>query len=641
MRFLFAVLLLSSYCSYGQFKLPRLISDGMVLQRNIPVKVWGWASSGEKITLHFKTKQYQTVTGQDGTWQITLPPQQAGGPFAMTFSSTGNNTTVSDILFGDVWLCSGQSNMELTMDRVKDKYAGIVATVNNPQIRQFEVPDRYNFESPEQDLAGGQWLQADDKNILRFSAVAFFFARELYSRYKIPIGLINAALGGSPAESWISENALRKFPDYYQEAQKFKNKQLIQDIEAAGRETSNQWYGELNRTDEGLKNNWSSATFNDQDWKQISIPGYWADTELGYVNGVVWFRRNIDVPQTMTGKPARILMGRIVDADSVFINGVFAGTTTYQYPPRRYDIPAGILKAGSNSITVRVVNSGGRGGFVTDKPYKLIAGNDSLDLQGTWKYRLGAKMPPMKGQPVVRWKPAGLYNGMIAPLHNYAIRGALWYQGEANTGKAAEYGSLMETLISDWRTQWHQESFPFLYVQLPGYMNTVTTPSESNWAQLRQQQLQLLSVPNTAMAVAIDIGEWNDIHPLNKLDVGRRLALQAQRLVYGDKKIVASGPLYKSITARGNKLEITFTNTGSGLLALNNKPLQYFTVAAENGKYVWAQAVIQGNKVIVWNDTISHPVSVRYAWADNPEGANLYNKEMLPASPFEARITQP
>jgi len=626
--------------TYSQIRLPKLISDGMILQRDVSTKLWGWAAPDERVTLEFNKKEFNTVADKDGRWTMQLPSQAAGGPHQMIFSAS-NKIILTNILFGDVWVCSGQSNMELGMDRVKDKYADIVATVNNPEIRQFLVPDKYDFEKPHEDVESGQWLEAKPENILKFSAVAYFFASDLYQKYKIPIGLINAALGGSPAQSWMSEEALKKFPDYYNELQRFKSRDLISKIESHDKNANDAWYSLLNKTDNGLKNHWSQARLDDSDWPQMNIPGYWADADPGNVNGAVWFRDEVEVPAKMIGKPAKLLMGRIVDADSVFVNGSFVGTTSYLYPPRRYEIQPRVLKEGKNSIAVRVINSSGKGGFVLDKPYYLIAGDDSINLSGSWKYKVGTKMDTLTRSTVIRWKPGGLYNAMIYPLLNYSVKGAIWYQGESNTKKPSEYLALMTTLIADWRVHWHQRNMPFLFVQLTNFMDTHTTPSESSWAELRMAQLKILDVQNTGMAVSIDLGEWNDIHPLNKRDVGSRLALQAMRVAYGDKKIIASGPLFKSIERRGNKLILSFSNTGNGLISRGGNPLNYFSIAGADKKFIWAKAEIKGEQVIVWSEAIADPSFVRYAWADNPQGANLYNQEHLPASPFEATLQNP
>lgn len=633
---LFTILL--SFVVNAQIKLPRLISDGMILQRDTKVKIWGWASPKEKIQLDFNHKTYKAETNAEGKWTIVLPSQKAGGPYEMTLK--GSNTIIlKNILFGDVWVCSGQSNMELPMDRLKDKYKEVIAKAENSNIRQFLVPDQYYFANEKEDFTSGEWVSANPVSVLQFSGVAYFFALEIYEKYKIPIGLINSALGGSPAESWISEESVKKFPDYYQEYLKYKDGKLEVQIDQNDKKVSNDWYKLANNTDLGLKNNWSNPEFNDINWKTMNVPGYWADNQLGNVNGVVWFRKEFSIPKVKENT-AKLILGRIVDADSVYVNGQFVGTTSYQYPPRIYSFNANILKEGKNEITVRIINNSGKGGFVLDKPYELVLGKDTLDLKGSWKYELGAKMLPLPGQTFVRWKPVGLYNAMISPLKNYSIKGVLWYQGESSTKKPSEYFSLMETLITNWRTQWQQPKLPFLVVQLTNFMDPKTEPVESNWAALRQQQLNTLAIPNTGLAVTIDLGEWNDIHPLNKYDVGKRLSLQARKKVYGEKDLVASGPLFKAMEQKGNKLILSFTDTGSGLLAKDNTSLKGFAIANNDGKFVWANATIEGDKIVVWNDTISNPSKVRYAWADNPVEANLYNKENLPASPFESDLSK-
>jgi sialate O-acetylesterase len=366
----------------------------------------------------------------------------------------------------------------------------------------------------------------------------------------------------------------------------------------------------------------------------MQIPGYWADGELGKVNGVVWFRKDLELPAELIGKPARLNLGRIIDADSVFINGVYVGSVSYQYPPRRYDIPENILKKGKNSIVVRIINTNGRGGFVPDKPYELVFSDTKIDLKGSWYYRLGAKMGPLKGKTFFRWKPTGLFNGMIAPLTNYSIKGVIWYQGESNTGRPEEYRTLFPAMIKNWRDNWNQVEFPFLYVQLHNYMKSYDYPTESNWALTREAQLKALSLPNTAMVVAIDLGVWNDIHPLNKKDVAVRLALAAQKNAYNEKSVVSSGPIYQSMEVKADSIILTFSDIGSGLIVKGGEKFKYFAIAGKDKKFIWANAKIKEDKIIVWNNEIKKPVAVRYAWADNPDGANLYNKEGLPASPF-------
>jgi sialate O-acetylesterase len=353
----------------------------------------------------------------------------------------------------------------------------------------------------------------------------------------------------------------------------------------------------------------------------------------------VWYRKEIDIPASMVGKATKVFLGRIVDADELYINGVRVGNTTYQYPQRRYAIPANVLKAGKNIFVVRVTNNAGKGGFVPDKPYCIFAGNDTVDLKGTWQYKVGLMNRPFAGGGFgggginAQNQPTALYNAMVAPVINYSIKGFCWYQGESNAGKPQEYGALQTAQIHDWRNKWRQGELPFLYVQLPGFMDYNYLPSESGWAVLRQQQLNTLAVPNTAMAVAIDLGEWNDIHPDNKKDVGIRLALAARKLAYNEN-IVYSGPLFQSAQIDGSKIIVSFQHTGSGLITNDGEELSEFAIAGADKKFVWAKAKIEGDKIVVWSDEVKEPMYVRYAWADNPVNPNLYNKEQLPASPF-------
>jgi sialate O-acetylesterase len=619
----------------GQVRLPRLISDGMVLQRDAHVKIWGWASDHEEISVIFNDSVYRTSANDKGEWTIVLSGLKAGGPFTMTVNAS-NSVTIKDIMIGDVWICSGQSNMELPVKRVSPLYETEIVKSENLYIRHFAVPQKYDFNVPEDDLESGIWQTANPKNVLTFSAVAYFFGKELYEKYHVPIGLINASLGGSPAEAWLSEDATKEFPIHYTEAQRFKDITLIKQIENEDKVRIEAWYGQLRRHDEGYRDTmkpWYDPALNTADWSIMKVPGYWASGELGAVNGVVWFRKEVVIPASMVGQQARLILGRIVDADSVFIDGVFVGATGYQYPPRRYDIPSNLLREGHNTIVVRVISNIGKGGFVLDKPYELVSGGQTIDLKGDWHYRLGAIMEPLASQTFIRWKPVGLFNAMISPILKYSIKGIIWYQGESNAERPLEYRKMLPALIRDWRKKWSQGDFPFLFVQLPNFMEAKDQPSESNWALLREAQLKTLLLPRTGMAVTIDIGEWNDVHPLNKKDVGRRLAIAAQKVAYADDTVVYSGPIYQSMKVEGNKIIITFTHTGSGLVTKRGE-LRCFAIAGTNNQFVWAKAKIENDKVVVWSEKVPHPVAVRYAWADNPEGANLYNAEGLPASPF-------
>ena len=625
-----------------QIKLPKLISDGAVLQRGTEIKIWGWASPEEEISVHFKNKVYLTKTDNQGNWHITMPAQKAGGPYKMELKGGKNTITLHNILIGEVWLCSGQSNMELTMKRLQDYYAEAIKNSKNSKIRQFLVPDAYNFIQEQSDLSNGTWMEASPENLMEFSGVAYFFAKELYEEFEVPIGLINAALGGSPVEAWLSEDALKSFDTAYNTLQRFKDPDLISKIEQKDQKRQQDWFALLNEKDKGFikGSEWFLKDYNDATWSNMQVPGYWEDHGLPNIDGVVWFRRSIEIPQNMVNKEARLWLGRSVDQDHVYVNGTFIGSTGYQYPPRKYTIPNDLLVTGKNTITIRLINQQGKGGFIMDKPYFLSVGKDSIDLKGSWKYQLGTIMEALPEPTFIRWQPSGLFNSMIAPLLNYKIKGAIWYQGESNTQNPKLYYNTFPALINNLRARWNIGNFPFIYVQLANYMEEAMIPSESQWAELRHAQLNTLKLANTGMVVATDLGEWNDIHPLNKESVGQRLALNAQKVAYNEN-VVNSGPIFKSSEIKDNQIIISFKAVGGGLIANDGLALRQFQISGPDENFVWADAKIVENTVVVKNDSVANPTYVRYAWADNPFGANLYNKEGLPAAPFRNYNPEP
>lgn len=622
----------------GQLKLPKLISDGMVLQRNAEVKIWGYDALNQSVTVHFADKVYSCITDSNGKWEITLDKLKTGGPYTMMVEGS-NTAIVNDILVGDVWVCSGQSNMQLPVNRIKVIYEDEFNNARNTCIRQFIVPEKYEFKKPVEDVESGEWKSVDPESVLDFSGVGYFFAKALYEKYKVPIGLIKTAIGGSAVESWLSEAALKEFPKYMKIVEAFKDDAYFNKVRKNDEESSHRWYKNVDEKDEGLANPekpWFDPSCDVLDWDTINLPACFKDEKIGALNGSVWFRKDIDIPKSMLGKPAMILLGTITDSDFVYINGKLVGTTGYQYPPRRYNIPKNLLQDGRNTIVIRVISNNGNGEFTEDKPCEIAIENKKIDLKGSWKYHIGVSvkepLPPVTFFPSV---PLCLYNGILSPVISYTIKGVIWYQGESNCDRPKEYKSMFVRLIADWREKWKQGDFPFLYVQLPNFMKAKEEPGESAWAELRDVQLKTLNATNnTGMAVAIDVGEWNDLHPLNKKDIGERLALAARKVAYGEEALVYSGPIYKSMRTEGNKIIISFTNIGSGLIAKGNCELGHFAICGDDKRFVWAKAEIKDNEVAVWNEDIDKPIAVRYAWADNPEGANLYNKEGLPASPF-------
>ena len=356
---------------------------------------------------------------------------------------------------------------------------------------------------------------------------------------------------------------------------------------------------------------WNEKELDDSNWETMNIPNFWANTSLGNANGVVWFRKDITIPKNMVGKTAKLWLGRIVDQDFAYVNGELVGTTGYQYPPRRYTVNAGVLKEGTNSIAVRIINNKDQGGFILDKRYYLAVENDTIDLEGPWKYKLGTMMEPLESQTFIQWKPAGLFNAMINPLLNLKIKGVIWYQGESNANAPDNYNKTFSELIRSWRRHWSQGNFPFIFVQLPNFMEKTPEPSDSNWAKIRQAQLETLSLENTGMAVTIDLGEWNDIHPLNKYDVGKRLSMQAKKLAYDDDIKSYENPIPKKSTFKKNEIIVSFKHIGNGLITKGNNNLQHFAISNDGIHFEWANAEIHGNKIKVWNNNISNPIAVR------------------------------
>jgi sialate O-acetylesterase len=635
-KLLFLLMLLPAI-SFSQIRLPKLVSDGMVLQRDINLKIWGWASAGERITVQFNNASYIAAANNKGEWEVMIPPMKAGGPYEMVINGS-NSVTVKDILVGDVWICSGQSNMQSSLRGLVSVYQEEIDKSENQFIRHFAVSQGFSLSERGTDLRSGRWVSANPKDVPGFTAVGYFFAKELYDKYKIPIGLINSSVGGSSTEAWISQESIRScYPKYYEDVEKYRVPGNIDRINKLDNERVRIWNMQLRQNDEGYKNpqvNWFDPELNTSDWEKMHVPGYWADTKTGNINGVVWFRREFNVQASMAGKQSVLKLGRIADADSVFINGKFVGAVGSQYSQRTYRIPENLLKEGSNTIVVRVINYIRHGGFVPGKQYEITADNNTINLEGEWKYRVGAATEPLEDRLFTGKIPTGLFNSMLAPLLNYKIKGVVWYQGESNTSRAGEHYDLFKLLIKDWRANWQIGDFPFLYVQLPNFVEVNIETTKYDWAIFRESQLKALAIPNTGMAVTIDIGEYNDIHPVNKKDVGYRLALAAQKVAYGEKQIVYSGPVYKSSKTEGNKIILTFSNSGSGLIAKNGEELNCFEICGIDNEYYPARAKIVKDKIIVWSDSISTPVAARYAWANNPIKPNLYNKEGLPASPF-------
>lgn len=520
-------LVLLSLCfaviSEAKIVLPNLISDGMVLQRGTPVKIWGKADSGEKIQLTFLKKKYQAVADSLGNWQIALPALKPGGPFSMSI----NDITLQNILIGDVFLCSGQSNMELMVSRVMDKYADEVNQYENPSIRYLKVPYAYDFNTPLSDIKPMAWKPLTKDNVMGYSALCYFFAKLLYEKTGVPVGIVNSSWGGTPVEAWISEEGLKDYPIYLNQKSLYSSEELMNEIQRTGARHGRQWQAVLHASDKGLHDTtlWYDENLDDSAWDSVDMfSSQWGSNGWRPINGSHWFRQSVEVPASWEGKDAVLRLGCIVDADSVYVNGHFVGSVSYQYPPRIYKVPASVLKPGKNQITVRLISNGGYPHFVKEKPYKLVCGHEEVNLSTTWKHRVGTVMPSMPGGSVAfQNMPLGLYNGMIAPLLNYQFKGVVWYQGESNVGKWKEYSSLLVSLMNDWRSKFGNAQLPFYIIELASFMSP-DNPGKFAWGKLQEQQADAVSkVSNATLIKNSDTGEWNDIHPLDKKTAAGRL----------------------------------------------------------------------------------------------------------------------
>ena len=628
-----AIAILFAASAASEVKLPYILSDNMVIQRDVPVNIWGWADQGEKVTVTFSNQKVSAKAGKDGSWKVQLKAQPAGGPMEMTIR--GKNTIVlKNILIGDVWVCGGQSNMEWPLSRSRNWNVDKNQT-ENPAIRLFYVPKNISMK-PLGNTNEAQWQPCNQETAAGFSAIGYYFGKELSKELNVPIGLINSNWGGTDIETWISLETMYTDKDYTAAIDKIKTLDLDQ-LQREAEANVNKWQNAINNEDPGIVNKWFAAGADVSDWKAMKLPQAWEGAGLPSLDGVVWFRKEFTVSAADAGKEALISLGPIDDSDETYLNGVKIGKTDNRYDaPRLYKVPAGSLKEGKNFIAIKVIDTGGGGGlWGMDNQVFVEAGGSRIALAGDWVYRVGLDLPAPKDVASPNSFPSLLYNAMIHPIINYPIKGVIWYQGENNAGNYIKYRSLFPAMIKDWRAKWNVGNFPFLFVQLANYMEPANTPQQSSWAGLREAQSMTLSEPNTGMAVIIDIGDAKDIHPTNKDDVGHRLALAALKTTY-NRDVVHSGPVYKSMKVEGDKIILEFDHMGTGLMVKDKYGyLKSIAIAGNDKNFVWAKAYLTpDNKVVVYNENIKNPVAVRYAWADNPDDANLYNNEGLPASPF-------
>ena len=606
----------------------------MVLQREMAIRVWGWADPGEKISVMLYGKFTSAKANKNGKWFAALPAMKAGGPFDLIIKGK-NEIDLTDVLIGDVWICGGQSNMQWNISQT-DYVETDTSFINHGNVRLFTVHTEMDY-MPREDVKGLGWKKLSKENINLFSAVSYHFGKYLYSQLNVPIGLISNNLSASFVETWMSNEALLLLPQFRPVIEPIvKEGKSFDELQAAFEKIKPEWTKNYYYKGVGMDEQWFKPETATTDWKPIKASGNtWVEEpDLMHHDGEVWFRTTFDLPENYNQDNFHLGLCQIDDYDIVWVNGAKVGETYGDHNHRGYNVPRKLLKDKGNVLVVRVFDAGGIGGFTTSPFW----GNTIL--WGDWIYKKGSAIDPNKfPNPNVPnatpfSSPAVLYNANIAPLTTFPIKGVIWYQGESNIDRAYEYRELFPAMIRDWRKQWKQGDFPFLFVQLANHHEESPLPTQSIWAELREAQAMTLTLPNTGMATAIDIGEANDIHPKNKLEVGRRLGLAAMNVAYG-KQVVSSGPTFAKMRVDGNFIIIEYHNIGSGLTTKDKYGyVRGFQIAGADQKFYWAQAKIKDNTVVIVCKDVNHPVAVRYAWDDNPGPLDLYNKEGLPAIPF-------
>jgi sialate O-acetylesterase len=630
MRFLSIIIIFITTHAFGNVKLPKFFGDNMVLQRDQKITIWGWADSNEKIKVKFNKQTTSSVADKYGNWSVTLEAEKAGGPFQLIINGN-NQIIIKNILLGDVWVCSGQSNMEWSLYDTENATEEI-KTADYQTIRHFKIPHAV-ASTPQADVKDGEWKVCSTATAGEFTAVGYYFAKQLTKEVNIPIGLINTTWGGTNSETWTSREAFEgseEFKDMIHSLPTLNLDSIIMVRRTKLLSQISQFQGKL-ETPENIAH-WKEEKFNDTSWPKLQVPELWHGAMLENFDGTIWLRKKFTLDK-ITDKAALLELGMIDDSDDTYVNGIKVGEMKGKYNVKRlYNIPTSILKEGKNVIAVRVEDTGGGGGIYGNaQDIKFTMGHTVISLAGDWAAQIEQALSINSVGPNVY--PSLLFNAMVNPLTSLSIKGVIWYQGETNAARAYQYRIAFPLLINDWRTKWKRNDLPFYFVQLSTFNeNNGNSENGSMWAELREAQAKTLSLPHTAMVVTTDIGNPTDIHPRNKQDVGKRLARQALTKIY-DKQYVCEGPTYKSMMIDGNKISILFASTGSGLIMKGEK-LNGFEVAGADQKFYPADAKISGSEVILTNQQVSQPTQVRFGWADDDSSCNLFNQEGFPAVPF-------
>jgi len=631
-RFLSIFFLFSNIIVSAQISMPKVFSNHMVLQRDIEIPVWGNAPAGTEITIQFGNTQTKGTTDENGKWMLHLPKFKASGPYKLVVLQTGKSEqkiVFDDVMCGDVWLASGQSNMELQVQQAKDA-AKEIKQANYPNIRFFFVPHNKSVKV-ETDVLDGSWSVCDSVNIKTASAVAYYFARKIHTDLNVPIGILQSTWGGTPVEAWTSKEMLLTSPIT-------RDKVIANDTVNPTHFVKDSldlirfWdivYHPKSKTEKTV----IQSSYDDSKWTDVKMPSVLKTSGIPYYEGMIWLRKEIELPAYFNIKNAMLHLGHPEMNYTVYINGNEICKTIWNANPiQNFSVPAKFIHKGKNLLSVRMAYLWGGGGFNPPAEEMFLSdGNSQISIAGNWKYRKDQE-PALPKIHYYQYSPTFLYNAMIHPILPYGLKGFLWYQGEANDTLAYNYRTLFPMMITDWRIRWQQGYLPFIYVQLPNYKKRQSEPMESEWAELREAQAMTLTQPKTGMVCTIDLGEAENIHPKNKQDVAFRLALQAEKMVYGKQDIV-SGPTFHSFGIEGNAIRVSFSEIGSGLKTKDNSFPREFTIAGADKKFYKAVAQIQGNEIIISSDKVANPVAVRYAWSDNPD-CNLINAEGFSAIPF-------
>ena len=620
--------------------LPQLFQSGMVLQRGKPIPVWGQADAGETVSVTFKKKTYTTTAGADGRWRVDLPQQKAGGPFQLTV----NDQVIDNCLIGDVWLLSGQSNIDVTIERVYPQYGKVIDDYSNERIRMFRVQTDTDTHGPKRDVKPTpiNWKPVTKDNAWLFSAVGYFLGREMFAKTGVPQGVIVNSVGGTPIQAWLDADTLRQhFPEELQRTVFFQDDEMVRSIQRANMMAQNRWQKMLTDTDPGFADHYADRDYDDSQWLLKSAFNTVNGRQLSQnltrdfrYTGSFWARQHIIVDAAHAGQQCRLLVGTLYDADQTYVNGRQVGSTGYQYPPRRYTIPEGVLVEGDNALSVRFVTKGGAPHFIPEKPYKLIFDDGTeIALSDEWRIHEGTRMPQCPGADGGGQNlPTVLYNAMLYPLAPYALTGMVWYQGESNTGgDARHYETWLTELVTGWRQLWQQPDLPFMVVQLANFMDPSDKPQDTGWSQVREaQRLVAKRQPNTELACIIDLGETVDIHPLRKQEVAQRIALGFERMLW-NKKVLLS-PEVVSATVNGSTVTLTLDQP-----LRDNGQLFEFELAGADGRFQNAEATGQGN-IITVTSPVAAPVRLRYAWKNNPLRANVFGTTGLPMAPMQMEV---